>query len=250
VTEAAPLSGSIKRAIFFSAPLAWMGVMFTVFGCIFLVLFGSACDFQSPFVFSSDDPRVEGRLIARKATRSSTNKQRIHEYVYHYQVDSGNYEGRSFGLDDGTTAGSAVTVQYLARHPATSHLEGMGLAPFGMEVALLVAIFPGIGLMMLYFALRRYRKYSYLVQNGVLTTGKVHRKKPTSARINGRTVYRVFFQYQSRDGVLREACLMTNEPDKLGDGEQELLVYDPQRPDEAVLLDAMPDTVRQLVTGH
>lgn len=250
MTEAAALSGSIKRAIFFSAPLAWMGVMFSVFGCIFLVLFGSACDFKSPFVFSSDDPRVEGRLIARSETRISSNKRRIHEYVYQYQVDSGNYKGRSFGTDIGVAAGGAVTVQYVAHDPATSHIEGMGLAPVGMEAALLVAIFPGIGLLMLYFTVRHYRKYSYLVQNGVFTTGKVSRKESTYARINGRTVYRVFFQYLSRDGLPWEACITTNRADDLGDGEQEPIVYDPQRPDEAVLLDLMPAAIRQLVTGH
>jgi hypothetical protein len=248
VTETRPLSNRIKRAIFFSAPLTWIGVLFALFGTVMLVLFASASDFKSPFVFSNADPRVEGQLIARNPTRASSNKRRIYEYVYQYQVDSGKYEGRSFDTDIGVAEGNAVTVQYVARDPATSRLEGMGLAPFGMEVALMVAIFPGIGLLMLYFALRRYRRYSYLVQHGVLTTGKVVRKEPTSTRINGHTVYSVFYRYKSRDGVLREARISTHETDKLGDEEQEPLVYDPDRPDEAVLLDAMPSTIRQLLT--
>lgn len=250
MTEARPLAAGIRRALFFSAPLAWIGVIFTLFGCVMLAVFASASDFRSAFVFSDSDPRTTGELIARHATHSSANKRRIHEYVYHYQVDGRRYEGRSFDTDNGAAAGAAVTVQYAARDPASSRLEGMGLAPFGMHVALLVAVFPAIGLGMLYFAVRRYRKYSYLVQHGVLTTGKVVRKEPTNTKINQQTVYRVFFQYKSGDGVLREAWVSTHQTDRLGDERQEPLVYDPERPDEAVLLDAMPPRIRQLLTGH
>ena len=146
--------------------------------------------------------------------------------------------------------GSAVTVQYLARDPATSRLEGMDKAPFGLHLALAVAISPAAGLVMLGRAIRRYRKYRYLVQYGVLTTGKVVRRERTITKINGKLVCDVYFRYRSGDGVVREACVSTHEIDNLGDEEQEPLVYDAARPDQAILLDAMPPAIRRLVTGR
>lgn len=250
VTEPRSLSGSIKRAIFFSTPLAWMGLGFTLFGGAMFGLFASASDFSSAFVFSSHNPRVEGVLIAKAASGASSNKRRIYEYAYRYQVGGGEFGGTSFDTDNGAVPGSAVTVQYLARDPTTSRLEGMDKAPFGPHVALMVAIFPATGLAMLYFAGKRYRKYRYLVQHGVLTTGKVVRKEPTITKVNGKLVYEVFFRYRSGDGVLREACVSTHQTDNLGDEAQEPLVYDAARPGQAVLLDAMPPAIRRLVTGR
>ncbi len=250
VTEARALSGSIKRAIFFSTPLAWLGLAFTLFGGVMFGIFASASDFSSAFIFSSHNPRVEGALIAKGASSASSNKRRIYEYAYRYQVGASTFEGTSFDTDNGAVPGSPVTVQYLARNPATSRLEGMDKAPFGLHVALAVAIFPAAGLVMLGRAIRRYRKYRYLVQHGVLTTGKVVRKEPTITKINGKLVYDVYFRYRSADGVVREACVSTHQTDNLGDEAQEPLVYDAALPDQAVLLDAMPPAIRRLVTGR
>ncbi|HEU4778168.1 MAG TPA: DUF3592 domain-containing protein [Telluria sp.] len=250
MTETRALSGSVKRAIFFSAPLAWIGLIFTLFGAAMLAVFGSASDLTSSFVFSDHNPRAQGRLIAKVASSASSNRRRIYEYVYRYEVNAIAFTGTSFDIDNGALPGSPVTVQHLAHDPATSRLEGMKKAPFGLHVALLVSIFPLVGLVMLYFGARRYRTYRYLVEHGVLTTGKVVRKEPTSTKINEQTVYDVFFQYRSSDGVLREACVSTHKSDNLGDEAQEPLVYDAARPDQAVLLDAMPPAIRRLVTGR
>lgn len=250
MTEPRPLTASLKRGIFFSHPMAWFGIPFFFGGILFFLVFASSVDFTSPFVFSSHNPRTEGRLVAKSPTGASSNKQRIYEYAYRYQVGAASFEGISFDTDSGDVEGSPVTVLYLARDPGTSHLEGMGRAPFGLHVALLIAIFPAIGLAMLMFALRRYRQARHLVQNGVLTTGQVVRKVATSTKINDQTVYKVFFQFRSRDGRLHEACVSTHEPDKLGDEAQEPLVYDAARPGEAILLDTLPCAIRSLLTAR
>jgi hypothetical protein len=250
VIEPRPLPASLKRGIFFSNPLSWFGLLFFLFGGMFFLVFAASSDFTSVFVFSSHNPRAEGRLVAKSATGASTNKRRIYEYAYRYQVDAARLEGRSFDTDNGVAPGDTVTVQYLARDPATSRMEGMGRAPFGLHVALLVAMFPLTGAVMLWFAIKRYRQYRDLVQFGVLTTGTVVRKAPTRTKINNQTVYDVFFQFKASDGRLHEACIATHKTDNLGDEEQEPLVYDASRPRQAVLLDALPPAIRRLLTGR
>ncbi|UUZ51453.1 hypothetical protein LP420_19870 [Massilia sp. B-10] len=61
----------------------------------------------------SAEPRA--RLVAKSPTGASSNKQRIYEYAYRYQVGAASFEGISFDTDSGDVEGSPVTVLYLAR---------------------------------------------------------------------------------------------------------------------------------------
>jgi hypothetical protein len=98
--------------------------------------------------------------------------------------------------------------------------------------------------------LQRYRKNVYLVQHGVLTTGKVVRKVATSTRIHQQTLYKVYFQFKSSDGRVHEACVDSLRPDILGDEANEPLVYDAMAPTNAVLLDSLLPRIRQQLTGR
>lgn len=249
MTQPRPVGLSTRLRIFFGSPLAWIGLPFFILGCVFLLVFGQATDFASPFVFKRSDPHVPGVLIAKTGTNSRVNKQRIYDYHYRYQVEHANYEGHAFDTDNGVQPGNAVLVQVAAGDPATSRLEGMRLAPFGMAAVALCAIFPAIGIGMLYFAARRYRKYLHLVRHGVLTTGKVLRKEATSTKVNEQTVYRVIFQFKTQSGSLHESSVSTHLTDMLGDEAREPLVYDAARPSDAVLLDALPRNIRTMLTG-
>jgi hypothetical protein len=250
VPEPRQLSARLKRGIFFSHPVAGFGLVFFLFGFALWLVFASKSDFTSVFLFRSDDPMVAGQLIDKSPSSAMVNKRRIYQYHYRYQLGAARYEGLSFELENGSSAGSPVLVQYAAGNPARSRIAGMRLAPFGMSTALMVAIFPAIGLVMLFFAGTRYRRYLYLVRFGVLTTGKVVRKTATSTRINQKTVYEVYFRYQSADGVEREACISTHLTEKLGDEAREPLVYDAARPGRAVLLDTMPPSIRAQLAGR
>ncbi|SHH43469.1 DUF3592 domain-containing protein [Massilia sp. CF038] len=238
-----------KCGIFFGHPFAWIGVLFFVAGCVFTLFFARASDFQSPFLFRSGDPLVAGVLVDKQPVNAAVNKQRIYQYNYRYRVGAARYQGQAFSTYTSSNPGDAVLVQYAANNPARSRIDGMRLAPFSAITGLMTAIFPAIGFLMLYFAARRCRRYLHLVRYGVLTTGKVARKVATSTRINRQTVYQVYFQFQSADGVVHEACVSSHQTAQLGDEAREPLVYDASEPRKAVLLDAMPPAIRRLLTA-
>jgi hypothetical protein len=237
--------GSLKWGIFFSSPLAFIGLVFFLFGSIFPVVFGAQSDFTSPLRFSDSDPAVPGRLIARVATGASSNKQRIYDYHYQYVVDGQALEGHSFDTLESREPGDDVLVQYVSGKPSLSRIAGMRAAPFGWWVALMTAIFPALGLGMLYYTIKRYRTNLHLVTNGIVATGTVTRKEATSTTINKQRVFKVFFRFKASDGREHEASVHSHQPHNLGDELHEPLVYDPADPARAVLLDTLPAKVRQ-----
>lgn len=245
------VSPGVRIGIFFGYPLALFGLVFFLFGSVFLVAFGAQADFRSPLRFSNSDPVVAGYLTGRQETNASSNKKRIHEYRYRYAVGSERYQGKSFDTYQSFKIGDDVLVQYVEGNPGLSRIAGMRAAPFPWWIALFTGIFPSIGGTMLYFAFKRYRRNVGLVVGGVVTTGAVTRKEATSTRVNKQTVYQVFFRFRSMDGREHEACVSTHLTDDLGDERDEPLVYDPVDPARAVLLDSLPPRVRrQLAPGR
>lgn len=249
MAEPRPLSGKLKLRLFFASPFAVFGTFFFLFGCLFVVVFGSATDFQSAFRMSATDPLVQGTLIGTEETSSSVNEQAIYDYHYRYRVGSNDYEGHAFAPNKGLTPESPVIVQYVADNPSVSRIKGMRKAPFGLHVVFFTAIFPTVGLALLIGALRQYEQLVHLVRNGVLGTGRVVRKVPTSTEINDKTVYQVFFRVKSKDGFEHEASVLSHLHENLGDEARETLLYDAAKPSEAVLIDSLPAPIRQLLTA-
>lgn len=243
------ISGGLKLKIFFSNPFAVIGTALFLFGSIFPVVFGSMADFKSAFTFKDNDPSKNGIVISKEETSSKENKRRIYDYGYEYRLNGKTYTGHSYAKDQDIEPGDSVIVQYVSNEAALSRIQNMRAAPFSFWVLPLTCIFPLIGFTFLLFSIITARKNIYLVQNGILTKGKVVRKEPTSTKVNKQTVYKVFFQFKTQDGNLQEAFVKSHIVHNLGDEAEEPLVYDSQDPKEAVLLDALPKKIRSLLIG-
>lgn len=216
---------------------------------IFLIVFGSLADFNSAFSFSDTDLFSKGVIVAKQATNSSENKHKIYKYTYQYNLDGRAYSGDSFSTSQETNTGDTVKIRYIAKKPELSRIEGMRSAPFDIWVIPLAAIFPLIGLIFIILSMRRALKNIHLVQNGILTYGKVIRTEATKSTVNNKRIYKVFFQFKSHDGNLHEAFNKTHQTYNLGDEEKEPLVYDAQNPSKAILLDTLPVKIRAIVTS-
>jgi hypothetical protein len=238
---------STRKSLFFSFPQMSLGLMFLVIGAIMALVFGVSTDLKSPFYFSDSDPAVVGTLLAKERTRSSVNKKKIYDYHFRYAVGAQSYQGHSFGINNDANPGDAVDVQYAPADPVRSRLRGQLLAPFAWSTLAIVLIFPGVGLVALYGSMGQYRKYLYLLRNGVFTTGTVTGKTATNTKINGKPQYKVAVQFQTPDGRTRVASIISIDTSRLGDEQREPLVYDANDPARVVLLDALPVKIRVLL---
>jgi hypothetical protein len=244
------ISGKLKLTILFGNVMFSLGLVFFLFGSIFVIVFGANTDFTSTFAFKDTDPVVRGVIVHVEETNSRENKTRIYHNTYNYSVNGKVYTSDAYSLGPDVSPLDSVDVQYTAADPSLSVIPGMRKAPFEMWVLFMTLLFPMIGLVFLLVGLRRSRKNIRLLQTGLHGHGKVTRKEATSTKINKQTVYKVYFSFTTKDGMLTEGMVKTHKPALVEDEEKEQLVYDATNPSDAVLIDTLPKAVRRFLENN
>jgi hypothetical protein len=205
------------------------------FGMIFFWAFAGNADF-SVVTFRGDIATTSGKVTSVEETGASENESPVKAHHYQYSVAGQWLQGTSYTTGGGPSVGEEVVVEYASGNPLRSRIEGMRRAQFG-PWAIVVSIFPLIGLLILYFGGRGGFKRTALLRNGVFTTGKLAGKEPTNMTVNDRRVYELTFEFTTRDGRRCEATARSSDPSRLEDESEEPLLYDPDNPEKAYLLD-------------
>jgi hypothetical protein len=230
-----PLSLKIVN---FLNPLAQLGWGILGLGMLFFWFFGANADF-SFITFAGDHPTVRGTITSVESTHASEDGGDVHANHYEYSVAGQSFRGVSYDTGGSTTQGEAVTVEYADGNPARSRIAGMRRALFG-PFAAIVAIFPLIGLAIVVPAELSGKRRNRMLRDGIFTTGKLAGKAPMNVTVNGRTMYELTFAFNTRDGRKAEAKARTSDTARLEDDAHEPLLYDPDEPTYAYLLDELP----------
>ena len=218
--------------------IAQIGWFVFGFGRIFFWVFVGNADL-SIVTFRGAIERTTGKVVEVKETGASENDTPVVANHYEYSVAGQRLTGTSYTTGSRPSVGDPVTVEYKPDNPARSRIEGMRRGQFGPFV-FLVTIFPLIGFLMMYFSMKGGFKRSRLLRNGVFTTGTLVDKEPTNMTVNDRRVYELTFEFTARDGRKCEAKARTTDTARLEDEASEPLLYDPENPSEAFLLDELP----------
>ena len=229
-----PLSLRVVNFFNGGAQIGW-GVF--GFGMIFFWVFAGNADF-SKLTFHPDG-RVFGRVTSVADTNASENKSSIHATHYQYSVAGELYNGTSYTTGGTPAVEDEVTIEYDEDNPSRSRIEGMRRSMFGPWAAI-VAIFPAIGLAFLIPCTLWGRKRNRLLREGLLTTGKVIDVRPTNMTINKQPVWEVVYEFHDRNGQRREASARSTDTTRLQDEDAEPLLYDPNDPTKACVLDEAP----------
>ncbi|MGH9812662.1 MAG: hypothetical protein ACRD4T_05945, partial [Candidatus Acidiferrales bacterium] len=211
--------------------------------------FGSFADLTSWYHFRGPVGTATGGLVEVKDTSASENDVRIYAYRYSFQAEGGDYEGVSYRTGRHHEAGEQVTIEYVEGNPELSRIRGMRRAEFGPWI-LFVMIFPLVGFIFILVSLRGGLKANRLLRHGKLAWGELVSKEPTNTRINNRTVYKLTFNFQPEEGGHAQVVARSHMPEKLQDEQRERLLYDPFRPDYAILLDSLPASPAIGLTGN
>jgi Protein of unknown function (DUF3592) len=230
-----PLSLRILNFFNITAQVGWFVLGF---GMVFFYVFGTNADL-SVITFREPEGQAVGRVTKIEETGASENEQRVEAAHYEFSVAGRPFSGTSYATGGTPAEGADVTIEYDEDDPARSRIAGMRRAMFG-PWAMLVTIFPLIGLGILYFATRSGMKRNYLLRNGVFATGTLLGTEPTNVYINKRQVWKLTFTFIDRMGQRREAIAKTTDTDRLQDEAAEPLLYDPDHPSRACLLDEAP----------
>ncbi len=226
------------------------GCFFFGFGMIFVWAFTMNADLTSWRRFRGPLETAEGTVIRSEKTSFSVGGSEHSKgtpiYATHYSfVGPGGieYSGVSYAKGNKLPTGRKVTVEYPQSKPDTSRIRGMRTSPMGL-FGLFPIIFPVLGLCFMTMGVRKGIKGNRLLTIGRQGTGRLKSKVATSTKINKRPVYKLTFEFTTPDGSKHEAIGKTHMPEKLEDEAQEPLLYDPLRPANAVMLDALPGSPR------
>lgn len=208
------------------------------FGMIFGWAFVGNADF-SLLTFRGPHAQSAGRVTSVVPTGASVNRRRVMAHRYEFSVAGSTLHGTSYSDGESKSIGDEVTIEYDADHPERSRIEGMRRAQFGAGVAF-VLLFPFIGAVFVVFAMRTGLRRNRLLRHGILAEGKLTGRERTNVVVNGHPVWALTFEFTARDGRRHQATARTADPARLEDEAQEPLLYDPDRPENAYLLDEAP----------
>jgi hypothetical protein len=239
----------VRCRVRFGGFLNQIGWILLGFGLIFFRIFAGNADVSGWRDFSGELETTPGTVTAVKKTNFSVGGDGDHDgtpvYAFHYAFTAGGmrHEGVSYEAGGDTTMGQEVTVEFPPGKPGTSRIQGMRRAPLGCWVVPFTAIFPFFGLCFVAFGWLRGGRGIRLLRNGVLSLGQLESKEATGSEVNERPVYRLVFGFVV-DGFTYKVTTKTHQPEFLEDEKKEPLLYDPDDPSRAVMLDGLPGRPR------
>lgn len=233
----------VKLGIIFGKFQTIFGLVFFLFSLIFFAIFFSFVKFDEP---GNNSPAIEGIVTKVERTNTSVNDREVYAFHFEYRLPDGTiHSGKSYSEKMYYETGSAVEIQYSADDPAISRIKGMRSGEFGPWIMLAMLPFLLTGLGFLIFGLKKAKKEIYLLQVGELAHGTLLNKEPTSVKINNQTVYKLTFQFTAGDGNAYTTVCKSHKPHLLEDEEKEKLVYDPNAPEQALLLDSLSQKLKR-----
>ncbi len=227
----------------FAEPFGQVGWVLVAFGSIFFWAFAMNADATSWLVFRGDPPTALGTVTGVGDTRARENGQRVWTVAYSFRAGDGALrQGTSYVSGTAPKVGERVTVEFVEARPEVSRIQGMRRAMFGPG-ALFVSLFPGLGCLMVVFAFRSGRHKLRLLVEGKVASGKLVSREGTNVRVNRRPVVKLTYEFAADDGQRHRAVARTSLPEELTDEAREALLYLPDAPERAVLVDDLPKGV-------
>jgi hypothetical protein len=210
------------------APIFWMGVW--------------NADVPSLWRFRGELATTPGIVLASRDTHVAQGKRGRHEVFacdYEFHVEGETRRGTSYGNE--THAAQAVKIEFRRDDPTISRVQGMRAAPLDAFVAF-TGILPLFGVLVLAGGIWSGLSAVRLLREGVVTRARPVAKE--EKRVNRRRVFKLTFRFLDDSGVERTHIAETVDPKPVTDEHEELLVYDPLRPERALLVDAIPGSPR------
>lgn len=236
---------STRLAVHFGGFAVQLGALLFAFGMIFWWVFGAEGDLISSFKMMGEVKAAQGRVTNVEDTgiseggSDSTPGTPIYRVFYEFDVDGVVYRDKCFGTGYYPSRGTPVEVEYAASDPAASTIRGQRKTPLGFFI-LLIGIFPGVGLVLMTVGLLRNAKAVRVLSVGKLARGRLVSKEPTNTRINKQTVYKFTFEFEDESGRSHRVTGRTHHTRLLEDEETERIIYNPNRPEDGVLVDTLP----------
>lgn len=170
--------------------------------------------------------------------------RRTHAYTFEYEDRAGvARRATSYGGSGTFAPGGRAQVEYLERNPNVARILGQHRGPVPLWVAVF-AVFPILGIGFAIYRARKGLRALGLLRTGRVAAARLVARERLDMHIDQKWVHRLTFEYHDDAGQPQTRRVDTHEPRRLTNERAECLLYDPRRPDRAVLLDELPVRIR------
>lgn len=217
---------SIQARALLAAPEAAVGWLLLAFGLALTLVFAPKIDLSSWYWYRGPLQRAPARLENCWDEGPTMNAQ-----AFSFMIAGLNYRGVSYTPGPCLLAGEPVAVEFPPDRPDLARLPGSSAGLYGPAGALILA-FPLLGLAVLAAAFLRGLSVLGLLANGVPVVARLTAKKPTWKRAAGRPIFGATYSFMDEAGETRQFRTEILG-DELALGSEELVIYDPARPEAA-----------------
>ena len=237
-----PVPWPIRASAMFGGAISQFGWLWLGITMVFVWFFGGMTSFNGLLFLVLDVDTAQGVVSTIGTTSASENETPVYANHYAFRVErlEEDFNGISYTTGRPFSEGESVTIEYLGAYPDISRIQGARSGTFSWWVLCIVGIFPLVGIVFVALSLVSGFKSNRLLSHGNVALGTLISKEPTNTRINNQTVYKLTFEFTTDTGQRCEATARSHQPYALEDEPQEQLLYDPQNPENAVLLDNLP----------
>jgi hypothetical protein len=204
-------------------------------------------DLATPAALGENSQTTNGVLSGVLETNYSvggdedTEGTPVFAYVFEFEFQDQTFVDTSYATGWVASEGETVVVEFAPDDPQYARIVGMRANPFGRWV-LLSLLFPLAGLPLVGWGMRRGLMANRLLRHGRVTGGQLVDKKATSTTVNDRPVFAYVFRFQDDQDRAHRVTMRTSMTWRVEDDVSEPIVYDPMRPERALLVDSL--------TGH
>ena len=224
----------------------FVGLIISLFGLPFLLIFfpwrlADDIRLNKDAVTTSD-----GIVQAVTETSMSENDRRVFRCQFSFRTDDGTtHSGTCYTTHPTFRNRKRVTVEYLAADPDVARIKDCRLSGFGWG-SVLTIIFPGVGVLVLFFTIRARRRLGRLLVNGQFSAGRILSVDPSNVTVNNQRQYRVtvsfsdgFDERTTKYSALGDAVALAQE--KCKDEDTVGVLYNPSNPKRVFLVDELVD---------
>jgi len=155
-----------------------------------------------------------------------------------FAVDGSSHRGTSYACEQPPSIAAALTAEFPRGRPDRARLRGM--SRFKDNTSQMPLLLLAIGIAILVVTTLPGRRALVLLSRGAVANGRLVDRAKTEVAINRQTVYRYTFEFESADGSKHHAVARTSLTHAFHEGRAEQVLYLPDNPDVATLLEHLP----------
>jgi hypothetical protein len=217
-----------------------LGAIFLITGLIFVLIFTQGIRPIDSFRLALSQTTARGIVTGVSETNAEENDVEVYQYEFAFTTrKEEKVTGYSYSTGKEWSVEDAVVIEYVPDDPSIARIRGARMSEFTPWV-LFVLIFPAVGAALFGWAAISGWRQAVLLRHGVIADARILSTRPTNMSVNNAPVLEYSYEIRTGAGEVFDGSAKALISDRIGDEENEPVLYLPSNPDRSMLVDAIP----------